>query len=364
MRFARLVQFGAALVWALSCHADVRSTDGSTSWVGSCQSSDDCPGAQTCECGVCTYVCVRDAVCGSEETACARAGSPAFTATCGGDSTLAGVCLPKCPEKGCGAGRVCKDGLCTLSSRSADASRDAGPSAGGSSGTGAEDGGTAGTSNETGGHPVDPIETGGRTGTTAGSGGRTGTGSGGDGNIGPLASCDSFDDPAYRNGPPISFRNDLLPLFGLSCVVADCHSPQDRRAGLNLGYKCAYDQNAKWKCTFPTVPDPDLTRPQPEDEQTVADIYASLLAPALTVSGGLVKRVAPGDPANSFLVLSLADKQNSRGYICTNQDASHESNPPPCGVSMPQNQDIYCQGSYQPRFDAIVRWIAQGAKNN
>jgi hypothetical protein len=155
-------------------------------------------------------------------------------------------------------------------------------------------------------------------------------------------------------------------MFGLSCVVSDCHSPRDQKAGLNLGNKCAYDANAKWKCTFPEFPDPsgDTSKPQPDDEATIAAIYASLLAPAFTVNGGLVKRVVPGDPANSFLVLSLADKQNTRGYSCTNQDPSHESNPPPCGTFMPQNQDLFCDGAYQPRFDAVVRWIAQGARNN
>jgi hypothetical protein len=309
-----------------------------------------------------------DAVCGSSHSACARAGSSAFSATCGDESTLAGVCLPKCPEGGCGGGHVCTRGLCTLSVV-AEPRKD-----GGSSSAPQGTGGNANTPPETGGTNTAP-ETGGRTGTTLGTGGRvTASETGGGspvltdastpGNIDPLATCDSFDDPGYRNGPIISFRNDLLPMFGLSCVVSDCHSPQDRKAGLNLGYKCAYDQNAKWKCTFPTFPDPDLTKPQPDDEATVAEIYADLLGPAATVANGLVKRVAPGDPANSFLVLSLANKQNSRGYACVNQDPSHESNPPQCGISMPQNQDIYCQDVYQPRFDAIVRWIAQGARNN
>jgi hypothetical protein len=77
-----------------------------------------------------------------------------------------------------------------------------------------------------------------------------------------------------------------------------------------------------------------------------------------------VKRVVPGDPANSFLMLKLADQQNSKGYTCMNTDPSHETNPGPCGVSMPQNQDPYCGGTYRPRFDAIAAWIAQGAPNN
>ena len=63
-------------------------------------------------------------------------------------------------------------------------------------------------------------------------------------------------------------------------------------------------------------------------------------------------------------MLSLANQQNSRGYACVDQDVSHETNPPPCGVSMPQNGDMFCTGTEQPKFDAIVAWIAQGARNN
>jgi len=31
---------------------------------------------------------------------------------------------------------------------------------------------------------------------------------------------------------------------------------------------------------------------------------------------------------------------------------------------MPQNGDMFCTGTEQPKFDAIVAWIAQGARNN
>ena len=381
MRFARLCQYGAALLWAIACHADARSTDGNTSWVAMCKTSADCSGKMTCECGVCTSVCAMNAVCGGQ-SACAKAGSSAFTTTCGDESTLAGVCLPRCPEEGCGPGRSCTGGLCTplpIGDARPDAGspRDASPGTGGTASSIPASGGTPGSTPGPGGSGGKAGGSGGRPG-SAGSGGRgVDAGSGGsagnlpeagpepnDGDPGPLATCDSFDDPRLRNGPIVSLRNDLLPIFGISCVTSDCHSPTDQKAGLNLGYKCAYDINAKWKCTFPLVPNPDPSYPQPVDEQTVAQIYASLLAPAMTVTSGLVKRVAPGDPANSFLVLSLADKQNSRGYVCENQDPSHESNPPRCGVFMPQNQEVLCNGTYQPRFDAVVRWIAQGARNN
>jgi hypothetical protein len=180
--------------------------------------------------------------------------------------------------------------------------------------------------------------------------------------------CVHIDYSCYENMPTVSFKTDLLPMFGLACVQGDCHGAYENapRAGLNLGYKCTFDTNAKWKCTFPTAPDPsgDMTKPAPDDP-ILATIYASVTGVAATVTDGSVKRVVPGDPANSFLMLKLADQQNSMGYTCMNQDPSHETPPAPkCGVSMPQSQELYCQGAYRPRFDAIATWIAQGAPNN
>jgi len=195
-----------------------------------------------------------------------------------------------------------------------------------------------------------------------GSGGSKGSG-GSSGSTG-ASDCMHIDYSSYGKGAPVSLKDDLLPMFGLSCVTSDCHSPTDHKAGLNLGYKCAFDTNAKWKCTFPMMPDQDPSKPQPDDDKTVMDIYNSLMGDAETVKSPTVKRVAPGDPANSFLMLKLADQQSSKNYTCENQDPSHESNPPACGVSMPQNGDLYCQGSSRAKFDAIAEWIAQGAKNN
>jgi hypothetical protein len=168
--------------------------------------------------------------------------------------------------------------------------------------------------------------------------------------------------------PVISLKNDLLPMFGLSCVVSDCHNAAETmpRAGLNLGYKCAYDVAAKWKCTFPTAPtDNKGMDPQPVDDATTAKVYASLLGMSPTVTGPApVARVKPTDPQHSFLMQKLANSQTMQGYTCMNQDASHESMPPDCGVSMPQNQALFCEGSSRPKFDAIATWIAQGALNN
>jgi hypothetical protein len=215
-----------------------------------------------------------------------------------------------------------------------------------------------------------PAGMGGMAGLPAGNGGTPAGGGGGAAGAAPAGvgtSCTDINYDAFKTGGEMmSFRNDLLPLFGLSCVVSDCHSPRDHKAGITLGNKCAFDANAKWKCTFPAAPDPsgDTSKPAPNDDATIALIYKDLLDPATTVIGAATKRVVPGDPANSFFLLKLANQQNAKGYTCMNQDPSHESNPPPCGVSMPQNQDLYCDGTYRARFNAVAYWIAQGAKNN
>ena len=101
---------------------------------------------------------------------------------------------------------------------------------------------------------------------------------------------------------------------------------------------------------------------RPDDDATIAAVYASLMAPSTTVNGGTVLRVKPGDPANSFLVVKMADQQGTKGYMCTNQEPNTSSQP--CGTAMPQSGDLYCMGTARKRFDAVARWVAEGAPNN
>lgn len=185
----------------------------------------------------------------------------------------------------------------------------------------------------------------------------------------PPADCKHIDYSSYASADPVSFKDDVLPLFGFSCTVSGCHRPDQHEAGLNLGYRCAPDTTSKWKCSFPAPPDPnpasDLSKPHPLDDKIISDVYDSLMAPSSTVTDGSVKRVAPNDPGNSFLILKLADQENSKGYTCMNQDPTHEDNPGPCGLSMPQGgATLYCEGTDRKKFDAIAAWIAQGAQKN
>jgi hypothetical protein len=200
-----------------------------------------------------------------------------------------------------------------------------------------------------------------------GDGGNGGSGGGGSG-------CGTIDYASYKTGDVVSFKTDVLPILAFSCTASECHNTIDKKSGLNLGHKCNYDAKAlPWKCVFPTATDPDPRKAQPEDQATVDAVYASLLAPAKTVNHGLVAeggpppagtvlRVVAGDPQHSFLMEKLSDTQNDQGYQCTNQDLSKSKLP--CGTFMPLTGDPFCQGTSRPKFDAVARWIQQGAKNN
>lgn len=216
-------------------------------------------------------------------------------------------------------------------------------------------------------------------GNVAGSG-NAGSGVGGNGAAGmtAVADCAHIDYASYAAAPAVSFRTDVLPIFGFQCTQSSCHQPGAHKAGLILGYRCDYDKDAKWSCKFPTTPtyiegsatDIDVTAAQPLDPATVATVRTNLLAPANTVNGGATPRVVPLHPEKSFLVQKLADTESMQGYTCTNQDPSSSPNAPgsnmpaPCGTYMPLNGERFCQGSYRTRFDAIAAWIAQGALDN
>ena len=204
---------------------------------------------------------------------------------------------------------------------------------------------------------------------TAGSGGSAGAGGAAGAAGAATADCNHIDFPSYATAPPVSFRNDVMPLFGFQCTQSSCHRPRDHKAGLVLGYRCAPDPEAKWKCRFPTAPtyiagstSIDEMKEQPLDDATLAMVRASLLAPAETVDGKTVARVAPMHPEASFLLQKVAGTQNAQGYECTNQDPRYSQDP--CGILMPLGGEPMCQGSYRPRFDALATWIAQGAPDN
>ncbi len=185
---------------------------------------------------------------------------------------------------------------------------------------------------------------------------------------GSTSGCDTDYATIAANAPPVSFRDDIMPIIGLSCVAGECHNVNEPRprADLVLGVKCAYDAAAKWKCTFPaTSAGPDLVKDaQPLTQAVLDTAHASMLEFSKTVPS--LKRVEPGDPSKSFLLDKTSDTQDEGPYQaeCANQDTTKSS--AACGGPMPITGSALClmTGSGQDRFNAFVQWIAQGAQNN
>lgn len=219
----------------------------------------------------------------------------------------------------------------------------------------------------------------------------TGTGGSGGSGTGPTINCMDPDYSDLASTDPVSFTNDVMPIFGLSCGTAsDCHNYYDAsrdatgaivagstpgfRAGLALGPKCQVTgSGATLECAFPaTAPAPDpnasnpmISQPQPLTPAILADVYSQLMLASTTAPA--VMRVVPGHPETSFLIDKLAGTQGKKNYTCMNQDSSHEPQPPlPCGVGMPQDTAgaaFMCE-STPDDFSIIARWVAQGAKAN
>ena len=172
--------------------------------------------------------------------------------------------------------------------------------------------------------------------------------------------CDT-DFTRFEHVPRVSFRDDVMPVFGLMCAVSSCHTGGTPAAHLYLGVHCQYDAKARQSCRFVDVPDPNGTY-QPLTESVLDSVRAALLSPSVTAPA--VARVVPGNPGASFLVDKIAGTQGDRGYDCTAAQSPGVSNQP-CGVTMPFGSDPLCMiASDTSRFDAVVTWIAQGARDD
>jgi len=173
--------------------------------------------------------------------------------------------------------------------------------------------------------------------------------------------CDTVAD-VPRESTPVSFRRDVMPIFGLSCTGTMCHNEADHVANLYLGPRCKFDVSTKL-CTFPDVEDTSgLTAnpPAPLTDARVAAVYAQLVQPSATAPA--VMRVVPGKPNESFIVDSILGRENDRGYECTNQDPLHEGDvPKPCGDPMPFDMDWCDNARGRASADVIIEWIRQGA---
>jgi hypothetical protein len=175
----------------------------------------------------------------------------------------------------------------------------------------------------------------------------------------PPAICDTDSAAIASRAPPeVSFRRDVMPIFGQSCNLSACHDPDKPEAELRLGVRCV---TANGRCVFPDAPGARPNDPQPLTEDEVTVVLANLVdVESRTVPG--LNVVTRGDIDQSFLVRKIAGDFRDQGYVCTDLDPTDDH---PCGVAMPWNSPALCLGTNgQARFDLIAAWIIQGAQDN
>lgn len=141
-----------------------------------------------------------------------------------------------------------------------------------------------------------------------------------------------FDYSSFDGSTPaVSFKADVLPILRQSCGLSSaCHGNQSNPTGDRpyLG---------------PALKDGEATDAQ------IAAIFDQNVNKA-AMKEPKMKIVAPGDPANSFLLYKLDG--TSCGKLACAASAS-------CGTQMPQGGVMPCE-----QRDILRRWIAQGAKND
>jgi hypothetical protein len=123
--------------------------------------------------------------------------------------------------------------------------------------------------------------------------------------------------------PAVSFKTDVMPIFGASCASSSCHGIADSpKGGLFLGAELAHGSDA----------------------QTVHDALVGMPSQQLP----MMSFIAPSDPANSYLMHKLDADQCQFQTQCVASD---------CLKTMPYDVG---QLAVEKR-DTVRRWIAQGA---
>jgi len=146
-----------------------------------------------------------------------------------------------------------------------------------------------------------------------------------------LQPCPVVDDG--QEGPPVSFRQDLLPAIQRNCSDVPCHGKETGgAAGLFLA-------------------------PPPPAAADASGVLGRLVGvPSRTASG--LRLIAPGDPSQSFLVIKVEGCQNALGLTCTAQPGAVTAGP--CGDTMPQGARPLCNAERV----FLRHWIRQGASDN
>jgi hypothetical protein len=154
-------------------------------------------------------------------------------------------------------------------------------------------------------------------------------------------SCDRALALRSRTTPLVTFEQDIVPLFGLSCNFGDCHMGTARRGQLRLGPKCHLDSGTG-KCVF------ESNEPT---SATLDGVYQNLLD--ANVQGGKMRRVEPGSVSRSFLMLKLSGCQDE------SPDATGCTD---CGEAMPPSLTLW---EFSPdRYELLARWVSDGASRD
>jgi hypothetical protein len=185
-------------------------------------------------------------------------------------------------------------------------------------------------------------------------GGSGGTGAGGSGGG---ASDDCFDYTGFVTTPAVSFSADVLPIFSNSCgISAVCHGCTDSPTCTDSGIKPylgpAVGSAAATPSQIATIFSEAVGQP--------SILQASLLDSSMVGNPGMMI-IAPGDPAQSFMMYKLDGDPNA-----TNPEAQVSCSTLKCAAGMTCGESMPSSGPQLPLAsrNIIRRWIAQGAKND
>lgn len=131
-------------------------------------------------------------------------------------------------------------------------------------------------------------------------------GSGGDGGGGgaPRPACQS-----QVPGDPVSFANNIQPIFDRSCALPGCHLPPALNGGQNLARGAAYDDTVDVNATQPR---PVLKRIKPGDPD---DSYLFRKIIGDRISGVLMPQGCPSTPLNGAQCLTPDEIEAIRTWI-------------------------------------------------
>jgi len=161
----------------------------------------------------------------------------------------------------------------------------------------------------------------------------------------PAESCTSFDYSTYAAGSKqVSFKSDVVPIFGTACAFAACHTlEQNPMGGLYLGPNVNNTQD-ELTATPPFYP---------PDAATLAKIHGGLVGAKAKLAVAMLL-VQPGRPKDSFLMHKIDGDQGCVHIACNPIDTGE------CGETMPQRNSALDRDA----STTIRDWITQGATDD